>query len=43
MTKPSNGSVARIAVPCCNNLVTIYQISTAPGKVVPGTMDEPLA
>ena len=26
-----------------NNLLTLYQISTAPNKVAPGTMYEPLA
>ena len=28
---------------CHNNLLTVYQISTAPGRVAPGTMYEPSA
>ena len=41
-TKPKNGSGLCSKV-CCNNLLTVYQIRTAPSKVAPGTMYEPLA
>ena len=35
--------LACVASGGCNNLLIVYQISTAPSKVAPGTMYEPLA